>query len=198
MKVAIYLRVSTKGQTVNNQLRDLEAVAKNANWEITQVYSDNGVSGAKGRAKRPELDKMLNDATRRRFSKLLAWDISRLGRSLSDLLEITKTLEEAKVSLYFHRDAVDTSSASGRLFFNIVASIGEFERERISERITAGLATAKAKGKTLGRKKGFYTSDVKNIQKLRKEGSSIRGIAKALGCSPTTVHKHIHNSESRP
>jgi len=191
MKVALYVRVSTKEQTVKNQLRDLRKVAKDAGWEIVETYSDNGISGAKGRNGRPELDRMLNDATRRKFKKLLCWDISRLGRSLADLMEITKALEEAKVSLYFHKDAVDTSTASGRLFFQIVGAIGEFERERISERITAGMARRKDSGKAIGRQVGAFTIDKKKVHKLRKNGLSLRGIAKEMGISLSSVQRHI-------
>ena len=187
MKVAMYVRVSTRGQTVKNQLKDLKQVASNAGWDVVEIYKDEGISGAKGRDGRPELDRMLKDATRRRFRKLMVWDISRLGRSLGDLIETTRELEEAKVSLFFHRDAVDTATASGKLFFHIVGAIGEFERERIRERINSGLDRARAQGKVLGRKKGSYTIDRAKVRKLRDAGGSIRGVAKELGISPSTV-----------
>ena len=187
MKIALYLRVSTSSQTVENQRRDLESVASNAEWEIVEIYKDEGISGAKGRKGRPGLDRMLKDATRRRFKKLLVWDISRLGRSLGDLIEITRELEKAGVGLYFHRDAVDTESASGRLFFHIVGAIGEFERERVSERILSGLERAKAQGKVLGRPKGSFTANRSKIRKLRDEGNSIRKVAETLKISPSTV-----------
>ena len=188
--VALYLRVSTDGQTVANQKRELEGMAKRAEWKIVEVYQDKGISGAKGRNGRPELDRMLNDATRRRFKKLLVWDLSRLGRSLRDLISITDQLQELAIDLYVHKDAIDTATASGRLFFHIVGAIGEFERERMRERINAGLARAKAEGKKLGRPEGSTKDKVKHqadIVSLRDAGMSIRKIAGALSVSTSTV-----------
>ena len=115
--VGLYLRVSTDGQSVANQKRELEDMAKRAGWNIVGVYQDKG-SGANGRNGRPELDRMLNDATRRRFKKLLVWDLSRLGRSLRDLISITDQFQELGIDLYVHKDAIDTATASGRLFFH--------------------------------------------------------------------------------
>ena len=187
--VGLYLRVSTGGQTVANQKRELEDMAKRAGRKIVGVYQDKG-SGAKGRNGRPELDRMLNDATRRRFKKLLVWDLSRLGRSLRDLISITDQLQELAIDLYVHKDAIDTATASGRLFFHIVGAIGEFERERMRERINAGLARAKAEGKKLGRPEGSTKDKVKHqadIVSLRDAGMSIRKIAGALSVSTSTV-----------
>ena len=188
--VALYLRVSTGGQTVDNQRRDLENMAKRAGWKIVEVYQDKGISGAKGRNGRPDLDRMQEDATRRRFKKLLVWDLSRLGRSLRDLISITDHFQEVGIDLYVHKDAIDTGTASGRLFFHIVGAIGEFERERIRERINAGLARAKAEGKKLGRPEGSTKDKVKHqtdIVSLREAGMSIRKIAGALSVSTSTV-----------
>jgi len=201
--VALYLRVSTDGQSVANQRRELEDMAKRARWKIVEVYQDKGISGAKGRNGRPELDRMLNDATRRRFKKLLVWDLSRLGRSLRDLISITDQFQELGVDLYVHKDAIDTGTASGRLFFHIVGAIGEFERERIRERINAGLARAKAEGKKLGRPEGTTKDKVKHqaeIVSLRDAGRSIRKIAGALRVSTSTVQaalKRGHGATDR-
>ena len=201
--VALYLRVSTDGQSVANQRRELEDMAKRARWKIVEVYQDKGISGAKGRNGRPELDRMLNDATRRRFKKLLVWDLSRLGRSLRDLISITDQFQELSVDLYVHKDAIDTGTASGRLFFHIVGAIGEFERERIRERINAGLARAKAEGKKLGRPEGTTKDKVKHqaeIVSLRDAGRSIRKIAGALRVSTSTVQaalKRGHGATDR-
>jgi DNA invertase Pin-like site-specific DNA recombinase len=204
MNVALYLRVSTDGQSVNNQRRDLEAVSERAGWKIVDVYQDKGISGAKGRNGRPELNRMMEEATRRRFRKLLVWDLSRLGRSLRDLINITDHFKEVGVDLYVHKDAIDTGTASGRLFFHIVGAIGEFERERIRERIKAGLARARAEQasgkprigkngrskKAIGRPKGTTKGQVKhqaNIVSLRGTGMSIRKIASTLRVSTSTV-----------
>ncbi len=190
MNVALYLRISTGGQSVANQRLELEDMAKRAGWTIVEAYQDKGISGAKGRNGRPELDRMLNDATRRRFKKLLVWDLSRLGRSLRDLISITDQFQEVGIDLYVHKDAIDTGTASGRLFFHIVGAIGEFERERIRERINAGLARAKAEGTRLGRPEGTTKDKVKHqteIVSLRGADMSIRKIAGTLNVSTSTV-----------
>ena len=190
VNVALYLRVSTDGQTVANQRRELEGMAKRAKWKVIEVYQDKGVSGANGRNGRPELDRMLDDATRRRFKKLLVWDLSRLGRSLRDLISISDHFRERGIDLYVHKDAIDTGTTSGRLFFHIVGAIGEFERDRIRERINAGLARAKAEGKTLGRPEGTTKAKVKHqaeIVSLRDAGMSIRKIASTVRVSTSTV-----------
>lgn len=188
--VALYIRVSTEGQTIANQKRELEDVVEQAGWKIVEVYQDQGISGTKGRNGRPGLDRMLDDATRRRFKKLLVWDLTRLGRSVRDLCDISDQLQERGIDLYVHKDAIDTGTASGRLYFHIVGAIGEFESERIRERINAGLERAKAEGKTLGRPKGSNKAKVKhqdNIVALRSSGMSIRKIASTIQVSTSTV-----------
>ncbi len=198
VNVALYLRVSTGGQSVANQRLELEDMAERAGWTIVEAYQDKGISGANGRNGRPELDRMLNDATRRRFKKLMVWDLSRLGRSLRDLISITDQFQELGIDLYVHKDAIDTGTASGRLFFHIVGAIGEFERERIRERINAGLARAKAEGTKLGRPEGTTKATVKHqaeIVSLRDAGMSIRKIAGALSVSTSTVQAALKRSE---
>ena len=197
--VALYLRVSTGGQTVANQRRELEDMADRGGWKIIDVYQDEGISGAKGRNGRPALDRMLNDATRRHFKKLLVWDLSRLGRSLRDLISITDQFQEVGIDLYVHKDAIDTGTASGRLFFHMVGAIGEFERERIRERINAGLARAKAEGKRLGRPSGTSKSKVKHqaeIASLRGAGMSIRKIAGTVRVSTSTVQAALKRADA--
>jgi DNA invertase Pin-like site-specific DNA recombinase len=201
--VALYLRVSTDGQTIANQRRELEDMARRAGWKIVEVYQDKGISGTKGRNGRPELNRMMEDATRRSFKKLLVWDLSRLGRSLRDLISISDHFQELGVDLYMHKDAIDTATASGRLFFHIVGAIGEFERERIRERINAGLARAKAEGKKLGRPEGSTKDKVKHqaeIVSLRDAGMSIRKIASTVRVSTSTVQaalKRGHDTQDR-
>jgi DNA invertase Pin-like site-specific DNA recombinase len=195
--VALYLRVSTGGQSVANQRRELEEVAKRAGWQIADVYQDKA-SGAKGRNGRPNLDRMLSDATRRRFKKLLVWDLTRLGRSLRDLISITDQFQELGVDMYVHKDAIDTATTSGRLFFHIVGAIGEFERDRIRERINAGLARAKAEGKKLGRPEGTTKDKVKHqaeIVSLRDAGMSIRKIASTVRVSTSTVQAALKRGD---
>src|SRR3954453_14197068 len=150
-RAAIYLRVSTTGQTVENQRRELEQVAERRGGTITEVYEDAGISGAKGRDKRPGFDQMLKDASRRKFDVIMAWAIDRLGRSLTDLLATIEHLEATGVDLYLDQQNIDTTTPAGKLLFQITGAFAEFERTMIRSRINAGLARAKAEGKKLGR-----------------------------------------------
>jgi DNA invertase Pin-like site-specific DNA recombinase len=113
-RAAIYLRVSTGEQTVDNQRRELEAAAASRGWSVVAVYADEGISGAKGGEGRPQLDLMLKDAVRRRFDVAMVWTVDRLGRSLADLVGSMQELHGAKVDLFIHQQGLDTTTASGR------------------------------------------------------------------------------------
>ena len=145
-RAALYVRVSTDGQTVDNQRLALEAVCEQRGWEVVQVYADNGISGAKGRKQRPGLDALLKDASRGRFNVVLAWALDRLGRSLLDLLDTLSELETVGVALVLHQQAIDTTTAAGRMFFQVTGAFAEFERAMIRSRVKAGLERAKARG----------------------------------------------------
>src|SRR5689334_23365795 len=140
-RAALYLRVSTDQQTVENQRLALEAICAQRGWEVVAVFEDAGISGAKGREKRPGLDALLKEASRGRFDVVLAWALDRLGRSLADLIGTLQELEAANVDL------------SGRLFFHMLGAFAEFERGMIRQRVMAGLDRARAKGQRLGRPK---------------------------------------------
>jgi DNA invertase Pin-like site-specific DNA recombinase len=150
-RAAIYLRVSTSGQTVENQRRELEQVAQRRGWSVVEVYQDEGISGAKGRDKRPGFDRMLKDASRRKFDVVMAWAIDRLGRSLVDLLDTIAHLQAVGADLYLDQQNIDTTTPAGKLLFQITGAFAEFERSMIRQRINAGLARARAQGKRLGR-----------------------------------------------
>jgi DNA invertase Pin-like site-specific DNA recombinase len=152
MRAAIYLRVSTGEQTVENQHRELEAAAEARGWTVVAVYSDAGVSGAKGRDGRPQLDLMLKDAVRRRFDVVMTWAVDRLGRSLPDLIATMQELHGAKVELFMLQQGLDTTTPSGRAMFGMLGVFSEFERSMIQARVKAGLERAKANGTKLGRK----------------------------------------------
>jgi DNA invertase Pin-like site-specific DNA recombinase len=124
-RAAFYLRVSTDGQTVDRQRLALDGVCEQRGWKVVQIYSDNGVSGAKGRAQRPGLDAMLKDASRGRFDVVLAWSLDRLGRSLVDLLDTLNELESAGVALVLHQQAIDTTSPAGRMFFQVTGAFAD-------------------------------------------------------------------------
>src|ERR1700727_3520550 len=152
-RVALYLRVSTTGQTTANQRRVLEAVPDRHDWDVVQVFSDNGVSGAKGRKDRPGLDALLKGVARREFDMVAAWSVDRLGRSLQDLIEVLSDLHAKGVDLYLHQQGLDTSTPSGRAMFQMMGVFAEFERAMIRERVMAGLSRAKAGGTQLGRRR---------------------------------------------
>ena len=137
-RAAIYVRVSTDKQTVENQVRELRQIAERRGWEVVEQYSDAGISGSKGRDGRPGLDLMLNDAKRRNFDVVMAWAIDRLGRSLVDLLHTIQELEAAGVDLYLDQQSIDTTTPMGKLMFQVTGAFAEFERSMIRQRVRAG------------------------------------------------------------
>ena len=150
-RVAIYARVSTDGQTADNQLNELRAIAQRHNWEIVEEFIDQGISGAKGRDKRPAFDQMCKAAVRKDFDLIAAWSVDRLGRSLQHLVTFLEELHAKDVGLYLHQQAVDTTTPAGRALFQMMGVFAEFERSMIQERVKAGLQRARSQGKRLGR-----------------------------------------------
>jgi DNA invertase Pin-like site-specific DNA recombinase len=187
--VALYLRVSTKkGQTVANQRRDLEAVAERSGWRVVATYEDAGISGAKGRDKRPGFDRLLRDATRRQFDLIAAWSVDRLGRSLQDLVASLSELHALGIDLYLHQQAVDTTTPAGKALFQMMGVFAEFEREIIRERVRAGLARAKASGTKLGRRP-VATAVEERIRALRGKGLGMLRIGRELGIGTSVVQR---------
>jgi len=150
-RAAIYVRVSTDGQTTENQQRELQAVAERHGWQVVGVFKDHGISGKNGREKRPGFDKLLQGITRKDFDLVAAWSVDRLGRSLTHLLDFLGELKAKGIDLYLHQQGLDTSTPAGRALFQMLGVFAEFERAMIVERIKSGLRRAKAQGKTLGR-----------------------------------------------
>src|SRR5262245_59959236 len=144
-RAALYVRVSTDSQTVENQIRELSQVAERRGWQVVEVYRDAGISGAKGRDQRPGLDAMLKDAGRRKFDIIMAWAIDRLGRSLIDLLRTIQDLEAVGVDLYLDQQHLDTTTPTGKLLFQVTGAFSEFERAMIRQPVRAGLSGVKAK-----------------------------------------------------
>jgi DNA invertase Pin-like site-specific DNA recombinase len=151
MRVALYLRVSTGEQTVENQDAALRAIANARGWQVVQVYADEGVSGAKGRDRRPAFDRLWKDAARRKFDLVAAWSVDRLGRSLADVAAFMVDMRAYGVDLYLDKQAVDTTTPSGRALLQMAGVFAEFEREMIRERTVAGQARARAAGVKFGR-----------------------------------------------
>src|SRR5262249_27659915 len=142
-RVAIYCRVSTKEQTTANQLHELRQWARRAGHEIVQVYEDHGISGAKGRDKRPQFDAMLKGAVRREFNMLAVWSPDRLGRSLGHLVEVLQTIHSSGCDLYIATQAIDTTTPGGEALFHMLGVFSQFERRMIQERVRAGLERVK-------------------------------------------------------
>src|SRR5258705_11246154 len=188
-KVAIYLRVSTDSQTTDNQRRELEAVAKRSGWQIVKTYEDAGISGAKGRDKRPGLDAMMKAVNAKEF-QMVAWSVDRLGRSLTDLLAILQALHDKGVDLFLHQQGLDTSTTAGRAMFQMLGVFAEFERGIIRERVNAGLARAKEKGTVLGRPRTAPAVE-KRIRSLRAKGMGILKIGRTLGVGTSVVQRVV-------
>jgi DNA invertase Pin-like site-specific DNA recombinase len=191
MRVGIYARVSTLiGQSPEMQLAELREYAARRSWEIYGEYVDSGISGSK--ESRPELNRLMSDVHLRRFDVVLCWKVDRFGRSLKHLVNTLADLDSYGVAFISLRDNLDLSTPSGRLMFQIVGAMAEFERSLIQERVRAGLRNAKLKGKTLGRP--ALTLDRDRIARLRASGASIREISAQLEVSTATVHKALHQS----
>ena len=150
-RAVLYLRVSTLDQTTANQERELREIAGRMGCEIVKVYKDHGISGAKGRDKRPAFDALCRDATRRQFDVVMAWSVDRLGRSLQDLVAFLSELHALRIDLFLHQQGLDTRTPAGKAMFQMMGVFAEFERAMIQERVRAGLARAKSEGKRLGR-----------------------------------------------
>lgn len=190
-RAALYLRVSTDGQSTDLQRRDLMQACEHRGWTVVDVYEDAGISGGRGREGRPAFDRLCQDAIRRHFDVIAAWSVDRLGRSLQDLVGFLGETQSAGVNLYLHQQAVDTTTPAGRALFQMMGVFAEFERAMIVNRVRAGLASAKSKGVVLGRPRKD-TKVIRRIERAKAKGFSIRAIAAQLGVSVGTVHRAIH------
>ena len=174
-RVAIYGRVSTDAQTTANQIGELKAWAARAGHEVSHVYEDRGISGTKGRDKRPGFDALLKGAVRREFDIIAVWSSDRLGRSMPHLIDVLQTIRMSGRELYIHTQALDTTTPSGRALFQMLGVFSELEREMIVARVNAGLARARTSGtrsgKAIGRPKGS-NYDVDAIKSGLLEGRS--------------------------
>jgi DNA invertase Pin-like site-specific DNA recombinase len=189
-RAVLYLRVSTLDQTTANQERELRQVAERAGWQIVHVYKDHGISGAKGRDKRPAFDALHKAAVRREFDVVMAWNVDRLGRSLQDLVGFLAQLHAAGVDLFLHQQGLDTTTPGGKAMFQMLGVFAEFERSIIQERVRAGLRRAVSEGKQLGRPRPDLERRISAALKGRKEtGDSVRKIAARFGVDPSTVQR---------
>jgi DNA invertase Pin-like site-specific DNA recombinase len=183
-RVAIYARVSTdRTQTVENQLRELHEVAQRQGWIVVAVYTDEGISGAKGRDQRLGFDALLKGVARRDFEMIAAWSVDRLGRSLPHLVGFLGDIQAKDVDLYLHQQGLDTSTPSGRAMFGMLGVFAEFERAMIRDRILSGLRrTTKKSGR-----KPMPADRVQAIKKSLEHGLGIRATARRHRASTMTV-----------
>jgi DNA invertase Pin-like site-specific DNA recombinase len=191
LRVAIYARVSTlNNQDPEMQLSELREYAGRRGWEISEEYIDQGVSGCK--ESRPALNRLMSDACRRRFDAILVWKIDRFGRSLKHLVNSLAELAALGVAFISLRDNLDLSTPSGRLMFQIIGAMAEFERALTQERVRAGIRNARAKGKRLGRPR--VVVDALRIATLRAHGESWSKIQTQLGVSKGTAQRAFAGS----
>ena len=186
-RVVIYARVSTNEQNCDRQVAELEQVVKNNNWELVDTYVDEGYS--RTTTTRPELDRMMKDAFVRKFEMVITLELSRLGSSLKHMIEIVDKFKEKKIQLFIVNQQIDTSSATGYMFFSIMTSIANYERELISERVKSGLENARRKGIVLGRKTNLTPEVEEQIIQLKSEGVGYNTLAKRLCVSVKTIRK---------
>ena len=190
-KVAVYARVSTDKQTTENQLNQLRAIADKNGWVIVREFVDEGISGAKGRDKRPQFDALLKSAVRRDFDLVLSWSVDRLGRSLQHLVEFLNELHGVGCDLFLHQQAIDTTTPSGKAMFGMCGIFAEFERSIIQQRVKAGLERARANGVRLGRP-AISQKTKDEILAMRATGMSMNKIANAIGLSKSVVVRTVN------
>lgn len=195
LRVALYARVSTDHQSTNNQLLELREAALRLGWEVTKEFVDHGISGAKGRKERPQLDALLRGVARKDFDVVASWSVDRLGRSLLDLVGLLQELHSTGVELYLHQQGMNTTTPAGRAMFQMMGVFAEFEREMIRERVRAGLAVVQKTGRnkrgeevSIGRPK-VDTSVEDHIRVLRTQGLGMLKIAKQAGCGVSVVQR---------
>src|SRR5450432_4126872 len=194
MRAAIYARVSTvgHGQSPEMQLSELREQCVRRGWQIVGEYVDSGISGAKDR--RPELDRLMQDAHKRKFDAVTVWKFDRFARSVSHLLRALDTFRILGVEFVSLSESLDTATPAGRMVFTVLGAVAELERSLIAERVRAGLRNARAKGKRLGRpRKAAHASEV---ARLRSQGSSWRAVAAKLGVCPATARKRCLDNPS--
>jgi DNA invertase Pin-like site-specific DNA recombinase len=195
-RVAIYARISTShhGQDVTLQTRELRQFAEARGWNVAGEYVDAGVSGAKD--SRPELNRLMADAHKRRFDVVCVWRFDRFARSVSHLLRALETFKALGVDFVSFSEQMDTSTPAGKMVFTVLGAVAELERSLIVERVRAGLRNARAKGTRLGRPR--ISADIARIANLRAQGASWAKIAKQLGIGEGTAYRLAHSSAKNP
>lgn len=169
------------------QTRELEAFATARGWSLVDSYLDRGISGTKD--SRPELNRLMADAHKRRFDVVIVWRFDRFARSVSHLLRALETFNALGIAFVSLSEQMDTTTPTGKMIFTVLGAVAELERSIIVERVRAGLRNARSKGKVLGRPR--VTVDAAKVVMLRSQGSSLRQIAATLGVSLGRVHSAV-------
>ncbi len=192
LRVALYARVSTDKQSTENQLIELRQAAERMEWAVAGEFIDHGISGAKGRRDRPQLDALLKGVARKDFDVVASWSVDRLGRSLIDLVGLLQEMHATGVELYLHQQGLNTTTPAGKAMFGMMGVFAEYERGMIQERVRSGMAKAKAKGTKSGKPIGaprVGEAVEQRIRDLRAEGLGILKIAKQADCGVSVVQR---------
>lgn len=195
MRAAIYVRVSSKKQTVEMQVNDLNIIAARCEWDVVSIYRDEAVSGAKSKEDRPALKELIKASTQRKFDMVAVWSIDRLARSTIDLFHIMFDFQQKGIELYVHQQAIDTSTPSGRMMWQMLGVFAEFERAVIQERVKAGIENARSKGIKLGRP-GLSLELQEKIIELRNQGHGILKIGRILKVGTSQVQRICNSVNS--
>ena len=188
MNVAIFVRVSTQQQTTENQLLELYEVCERNDWTVVEEYNEV-ISGTKGQSERAELQRMLIDASRKKFDKVVVWSVDRLGRNMKHLVSVLSQLKDLDIDLYSYKQGIDTSTTMGQSFFYMVGIFSELENNMRRERQIIGIKRALDQGAKFGRKTKLNQKTLDAISDMRSNGLSMRKIATEMNISVATVHK---------
>lgn len=196
MRAALYARVSTNGhgQDPEVQLRELREYCERRGWAVAGEYTDAGISGAKD--SRPELNRLLSDAHRRRFDAVVVWKFDRFARSVSHLLRALETFSALGIAFVSLSESIDTTTPAGKLVFTVLGAVAELERSLIAERVRAGLRNARAKGKRLGRPR--VVVDAVQIGRLRASGASWGVVCARTGLTKGTAQRAFYSLPKNP
>ena len=188
VKVGILSRISTSSQSNESGLEELRSICEKSDYEIVEEYVEV-VSGSKGKEDRSELQRMLSDCKKRKIEKLIVWELSRLSRSLSHLVNTLQEMKDSDVDLYSVREGIDTSTSTGKVMFGLIGCFSEFELSVRKDRVQRGIDHYRKTHKTWGRKKSITDEQMDQCHGLRKSGLSIRKISSEVGISTGSVSK---------
>jgi DNA invertase Pin-like site-specific DNA recombinase len=194
-RVAMYCRTSTKEQHLDCQYEDLIEVAKRMEWQIVELYEEQ-VSGTKGVVDRNELERLLLDASKKRFDKVMIWDVSRLARNMRHLISVCEQLKDYGIHIYSYSQNLDTSTMSGQAFFQMCGIFSSMETSLRAERQKLGIARALERGAKFGRKTKLTKSKLDEIRRLRERGLSLKKISNEVELGVATIHKAVKNMRS--